>query len=189
MGRWSVKHWLFFSLLLHSALVSADALSDRLGGFAAIKESRVSFVDTWSAEYLEQPLISKGKLEYKRPGQLTKFITGPDRIEQRIDGNRLTVMHNDEVRSIPLSEQPELAAGIIALQAVLDGDENKLRKHFELKYSELNIDWILSLIPKNKQVADSIDLITFKGNGNRIQQITIQFHNGDSLLSEIMHDS
>ena len=33
-----MKHWLFFSLLLHSALVSADALSDRLGGFAAIKE-------------------------------------------------------------------------------------------------------------------------------------------------------
>ena len=184
-----MKYWLFFGLLLQSAIVSAGALSDRLAGFATIKKSRGSFVETWSADYLDEPLVSKGELVYKRPGQLNKLITDPDRIEQRIEGDRLTVIHNDEARSIQLSEQPVLAAGIYALQAVLDGNENNLRKLFELKYSELDIDWTLSLIPKNKKVADSIDLIVFQGKGNRILRITIQFYNGDSLLSEIAYGS
>ena len=184
-----MKYWLYLCLLLQSALVSADALSDRLSGFATINESRGKFVETWSADYLDEPLISKGELVYKRPSQLSKIITDPQRIEQRIEGNRLTVMHNDEARNIQLSEQPELAAGIYALQAVLDGNENNLRKLFELKYSESNIDWTLSLMPKNKKVADSIDLIIFQGQGNHIRRIIIQFYNGDSLLSEITNDS
>lgn len=184
-----MKYGLYLCLFLQSALVSAGSLSDRLAGFATIDESRGRFVETWSAGYLDEPLVSKGELIYKRPSQLRKVITDPQRIEQRIEGGRLTVMHNDEARNIQLSEQPELAAGIYALQAVLDGDENNLQKLFELKYIELNIDWTLSLIPKNKQVADSIDLIVFQGQGNRIKRITIQFYNGDSLLSEITHDS
>ena len=182
-----MRHWLFWILLLQSPLVSADALSDRLAGFATIKESRVSFVETWSADYLDESLVSKGELVYKRPGQLSKIITNPEHIEQRIVGNRLSVIHNDEMRNIELSEQPELAAGIKALQAVLDGDENSLRKLFDMQYSELNIDWTLSLVPKDKQAADSIDLIVLKGSGNRLQQVNIQFYNGDSLLTEITH--
>jgi len=182
-----MKHWLFCGLLLQSALVSADPLSDRLAGFSTIMESRGKFVETWSADYLDEPLISKGELLYKSPGQLSKFITDPDRIEQRIEGNRLTVIHNDEVSSIQLSEQPELAAGIYALQAVLDGNENGLRKHFEIKYSEINSGWTLSLAPKDKQVADTIDLIVFQGSRNRIRQVTTKFYNGDSLVSEITH--
>ena len=187
MGRQAVKYGLFLSLLLQSALVSADTLSDRLSGFATLDESGGSFVETWSADYLNESLVSRGELKYKRPGQLSKFISHPERIEQRIKGNQLSVVHNGETRSVQLSEQPELAAGIYALQAVLDGDEKKLHKLFELRYSETNTSWNLSLKPKDQQVASSLELIIVQGKGNRIQRVNIQFYNGDNLLTEIAH--
>jgi hypothetical protein len=182
-----MKYWLLFSLLLQSGLVFADPLSERLAGFSIIKESRGLFVEAWSADYLDEPLISKGELLYIRPGQLSKFITDPDHIEQHIKGNQLTVIHNGEARIIQLSEQPVLAAGVFALKAVLDGDENVLRKLFEIKYSEIESDWTLSLVPKDKQVADTIGLIVFHGSGSQIYQVVTQFNNGDSLVSEITH--
>ena len=52
-----MKYWLYLCLLLQSALVSAGSLSDRLAGFATINESRGKFVETWSADYLDEPLI------------------------------------------------------------------------------------------------------------------------------------
>lgn len=180
-----MKYWFLLGFLLQSTLASADALSDRLAGFSTLDESRASFVETWSADYLNEPLVSKGELTYKRPGQLSKFITSPERIEQRIKGDQLSIIHNGKTHNIQLSEQPELAAGIYALQAVLDGDEKSLHKLFELRYDELNTRWKLSLTPKDQQVADSLELIVLQGKGNYIQRVSIQFYNGDSLLTEI----
>lgn len=182
-----MKYWLCLSFLLQSTLASAVTLSDRLATFSTLDESSGSFVEIWSADYLDEPLISKGELAYKRPGHLSKFITHPERIEQHIDGNQLTVIHKDETHSMQLSEQPELAAGIYALQAVLDGDEKSLLQHFEIRHNELDTGWSMSLAPKDQQTADSIELIMLQGKGNRIQRVTIQFHNGDSLLTEIAY--
>lgn len=182
-----MKYGLFLSLLLQSTLVLADALSNRLAGFARLDESSGSFVETWTADYLNEPLVSRGELTYKRPGQLSKIITHPERIEQYIEGNQLSVVHNGETRSIQLSDQPELAAGIYALQFVLDGDEENLYKLFELRYSELSTGWNLLLKPKDQQVANGLELIILQGEGNHIQRVTIQFYNGDNLLTEIAH--
>lgn len=178
---------LLLSFLLQSTLASADALSDRLASFSILNESSGSFVETWSADYLDEPLISKGELVYKRPSQLHKLITSPERIEQHIDGSQLSVIHNGETRSIQLSEQPVLAASIYALQAILDGNEKNLHKFFEARYSELNSRWTLSLMPTDPQVADSIKLIDLQGIENRIQRVSIQFYNGDMLLTDITH--
>jgi len=183
-----VTKWLLLSFLLQSTLASADALSDRLVSFSILNESRGRFVETWSADYLDEPLISKGELVYKRPSQLHKFITSPERIEQHIDGSQLSVIHDGETRSIQLSEQPELAVGIYALQAMLDGSEKKLHQFFDVNYSELNARWTLSLTPTDPQVRESIKSIVLQGIENRIQGVSIQFYNGDLLLTDITHD-
>ncbi|PCJ84113.1 MAG: hypothetical protein COA54_14360 [Thiotrichaceae bacterium] len=182
-----MKYWTFLIFFLQSTMAMASDLSERLSGFSTIEASSGNFVETWRADYLDEPLISKGELRYKRPGQLRKLITEPTRIEQHIEDGQLSVIHNGKTNSIPLSEQPELAAGIYALQAVLDGDEEKLQKLFVLKYSDSNDNWNLTLTPKDKQVADSIESIIMQGNGNRIQRVAIRFYNGDNLLTEITH--
>jgi len=183
-----MKFWLSLILLIQSAWVLADALSDRLAGFAAQPESRGRFVETWSADYLSEPLVSRGKLSYKAPGQLSKIIEHPERVVQHIEANQLSVISNGESRSMQLSEHPELAAGIYALQDVLEGNENGLREHFEPHYSELGTDWTLKLVPRDKQVAQRIKSITLRGRDNRIHQVLVQYHNGDSLLTKISYD-
>lgn len=186
-----MKYALFLMLLLQSlagsACVIAGSLSERLAGFAQINESEGRFIETWSADYLNEPLVSRGRLTYKKPGQLGKFITSPERIEQRIEGSQLSIKTHGEIRYIQLSEQPELAAGVIALQAVFDGDEVKLQKLFKLQYLELQPGWKLSLTPKDKQVANSIEQVVLQGQKYNIQQVHVLFLNGNKLLTEITH--
>jgi len=186
-----MKHVLFLMLMLQSiagsAYIVAGGLSERLAGFAQINESAGDFVETWSADYLNEPLVSSGRLTYKKPGQLGKFITSPERIEQRIEGSRLSIKHHGETRYIQLFEQPELAAGVIALQAVFDGDEGKLKKYFKLKYTESQSGWTLSLKPKGGQVANSIEQVVLQGHKYDIKHVRVLFLNGNKLLTEITH--
>ncbi len=186
-----MKHVLFLMLVLQSLAGSAGAvaggLSERLAGFAQINESAGDFVETWFADYLNEPLVSRGRLTYKKPAQLGKFITSPERIEQRIKGSQLAIKHQGEVRYIQLSEQPELAAGVIALQAVFDGDEVKLQKFFKLQYTQSQSGWTLSLTPKDKQVANTIEQVVLQGQKYKIQQVRVLFLNGNKLLTEITY--
>ncbi|MDA3869686.1 MAG: hypothetical protein PF589_07020 [Gammaproteobacteria bacterium] len=184
-----MKYILSFILLLQVPLTIADTLSERLAGFSELNESSGYFVETWSADYLEVSLVSKGKLLYKRPGKLSKLITHPDRIEQHINGEQLSITHNNKTRNIQLSQQPGLAVGIYALQAILDGDEKKLRELFKPDYSELNTGWELSLVTRDEDIAESIELITIRGIDDRIQKISIEFYNGDHLLTELTYEN
>ncbi len=174
-------------VFFNSTSVLANDFSNRLTSFSTIESSNGIFVETWNAEYLDEPLISKGTLRYKRPSQLSKLITEPVHIEQHIKDGRLSVLHNGKTHSIQLSERPELAASIYALQSVLDGDIEKLQALFVPHYNELDDKWSLKLSPIDEQVADSIEIIELQGIGNKIQKVFIQFYNGDSLLTEITH--
>jgi len=180
-----MKYSFFLSLLLLTPLAMADALSDRLAGFSTLNESQGNFVETLSASYLSEPLISRGTLSYKRPGQLSKLITSPVFIEQQIKGNELSIIRNNTTRSIQLTSHPELAVSIFALQAILDGNESNLHKHFELRYNEVSTGWALSLTPKNRQAAKRIGEIILQGMDNSIRRTTILFHNGDTLITDI----
>jgi outer membrane lipoprotein-sorting protein len=182
-----MKYSFFLGLLLLTPLVMADALSDRLAGFSTLNESQGDFVETLSASYLSEPLISRGTLSYKRPGQLSKLITSPVLIEQQIKGNQLSITQNDRTRSIQLSSHPELAVGIFALQAILDGNKSNLHQHFEIRYNEISTGWTLWLTPKNPQAAKRIEEIILQGKDNSIRRTTIQYHNGDTLITDITH--
>ncbi len=175
-------------LMLSSPVVFADLLADRLAGFATEHESRASFVETWMAEYLDKPLISKGRLHYKVPGQLSKFIEQPEVVTQRVIGDQLLLERNGETHTSQLSQQPELAAGIYALRDVLEGNINGLLGRFEVNFTEIKTVWMLTLVPKEKKIANRIARIVLHGNGNRISDVRIEYHNGDSLLTEIIHD-
>ncbi len=184
-----MKYFIYIILLLQASVTSAGTLSERLEDFSELNESSGYFVETWSADYLDVSLVSKGKLLYKRPGKLSKIITYPDRIEQHIDGEQLSITHNNKTRNIQLSQQPGLAVGIYALQAILDGDEKKLRELFKPDYSELATGWELSLVIRDEEMADSIELIIIRGKADRILKISTEFYNGDRLLTELTYEN
>lgn len=178
----------FLIFMLSGSAVLADALADRLTGFSNEHELQGRFVETWTAGYLDKPLVSKGRLLYKAPGQLSKFIEQPEMVTQRVMGDQLLLERNGETHTTELSQQPELAAGIYALRDVLEGNINGLLGRFEVNFTEIKTVWMLILVPKEKKIANRIARIVLHGNGNRISDVRIEYHNGDSLLTEIIHD-
>lgn len=183
-----MKYWIFYILVLISMPVHADRLDDRLLNFSAQQASVAKFVETWSADYLSEPLITTGELTYKTTGELRKTIETPERSVQVIEGDRLTITHNDESRSIELSDEPALAASIYALRGVLKGDRQSLQDRFELKYEEDGDSWALRLTPKGTRVVKKIKVIRLRGVASQIEQVNIQYQNGDSSITKISHD-
>lgn len=183
-----MKFFLIATLFLQSPILLADALTDRLNGFASQKNLQGSFVEMWSASYLSEPLVTQGKLFYKAPDQLIKIIERPDAIVQTIESDQLTIKRDEDLRTLQLSEQPTLAAGIYALRSVLQGSKKNLKQYFNLRFNEFDSGWTLKLLPKQPVVAEKIKVIILRGTDNKIQQVRIQYHNGDSLRTEISHD-
>lgn len=180
--------WLVLMLLVQTPGVWGETLSELLDGFSHEKELHASFVETWTASYLEEPIVTKGRLSYRAPGELSKFIEQPEKIEQHIRNNELTLIRDGETQTLQLSAQSELATGIYALRDVLEGDLVKVQERFIVHYSRTVSDWVLVLAPKGEQAASYVKDITLRGQANRIHQITIQYHNGDLLKTEIKHD-
>jgi len=179
-----------FTLILFTLSDSAfcGTLKERLEGFATHKESHASFIETWSADYLDESLTSRGKLSYKAPDILSKIIEDPGQVEQHISGNKLSIIRNNETQTMQLSEEPALAAGIYALRDILSGNYAGLKTHFQTDFKESENNWTLKLTPNNKQAADKIDSIVFSGTNNYILKTHIQYSSGDQLLTELSHD-
>jgi hypothetical protein len=168
--------------------VNAETLGERLKGFAAEHESVVKFVETWSADYLSEPLISTGWMSYKAPDQLSKTIDHPQHIVEKIDGDRLTITKDGKSHSVQLSDEPILAVGIYALRDVLIGSEADLQARFKLYYQEVSGGWVLQLVPRDDDIALQIKLITVRGVNSRINQISLRYQNGNSSITDISHD-
>jgi len=183
-----MRFFIFVIILIQSECVFSDAFTNRLTAFSAQKTSQAKFIETWSADYLDEPLITKGKLLYKATGLLEKTIKSPEFMVQKIEGNQLSITRNGEVNYMQLTDEPVLAAGIYALRDVLEGNKNNLQKHFKLDYSEQKNDWILVLKPKNEQIAQKIKSIILRGKFALIKQIRVNYRNDDYLVTDIFHD-
>lgn len=183
-----MRNSLYALFLLIATPVLATTLAERLAGFGKEPELHARFVETWQASYLEKPLVSKGRLLYKAPGQLGKVIEEPEKVSQQIVGDQLTIERNGETHTMQLSSQPELAAGIYALRDVLEGNFTGLSARFETQYSEDKSRWRVELKPKDKSTAKRVDNIVLQGKDNRINTVKIMYRNGDSLLTEIIHE-
>lgn len=183
-----MKNSIYAFLILIATPVFASTLEERLAGFGKEQELHARFVETWSASYLDQPLVSKGRLTYKAPGQLGKYIEDPEKVTQLIDGDQLSIERNGEKHTVQLSSQPELAAGIYALRDVLEGNLNGLTTRFETKYIEEKSNWRVELKPKDKSTAKRVDNIVLSGKDNRINNVKITYRNSSSLVTEIIHE-
>ena len=181
----------FYTLILLVLVgnATANTFENRMASFASLQKSQVTFVETWMADYLDEAVVTKGRLSYRAPDQLEKIIESPELIEQRVMGDQLSIVRDGEKQYQQLSNEPVLAAGIDALRNVLRGDQQQLKKTFIVNFKENNEnqEWMIELMPRNQKVAKKIKDIILHGKKDRIQKIQIEYQNGDRLLTEIMH--
>lgn len=166
----------------------ADALDHRLAGFAKITQRKVAFTETFSASYLNQPVVSHGVLEYQAPDTLIKIVSTPQTVRYRIVQNRMTVRRDNDVQQVDLNKQPVLGLGINALRDLLQGNREDLEAHFVTRYDTEPANperWTLELVPRKPAIRKKILRVIMQGRADRLQQVQMDYANGDRLITRI----
>lgn len=153
--------------------------------FSQQKQSTVDFSEEKYASFLEEPIISSGHFEFSAPDKLYKFITKPDKISQKVEGNILEINEANEVHSIDLNEHPEFSAILRSIINLLSGNLAALKKDFKLEYKNTSSGWTLLLTPRDSYVSGYIDSIKMFGETNKLLKIVVTEPNNDHSVTYI----
>lgn len=174
-----------FTINCNQVVVAAE-LQDILKNFTNTKEKYSRFTEIKTAYFLDEPLVIKGFLKFKAPSNMIKYIVEPENIEQRIEGDRISIYQNKELKNMfSLTSQPELATGINVIRWVLSGDSLKLNEHFNSKLTLNKYQWQIEFIPKDIVVHESISSIFLTGKKGNITLVNVLYANGDTTKMEL----
>lgn len=154
-----------------------DILMQRM---AAIPARRADFVEQKRLAVLNQLLVSRGQLVYRRPSYIAKTTTGPEPETLIADGGRVAVSKGDNtLRVVALANQPALAGLVDGIRSALAGDLPALQRLYRIASEGDLTAWRLILTPHAPQVAAFLRSITIEGTNTDVHTIKIVQVNGD----------
>lgn len=179
-----------FPLLLLPLRARAETFDPAIlmARLATIPERRATFREERTLAALITPLVSTGRLFYRRPDYLEKDTLWPLRERLVIDGSRLVITDpasNDPPHVVPLDAQPELRTLVDAMRAPLAGDLPALRRAFALATTGTLAAWTLDLTPTDPGAVKFLTSIHLTGQDSWISSIRTTQANGDSTNLQI----
>ena len=183
----------FMAVMLSLALLNAAGMV-RAGGLdvarlmqliAATPVAEASFVEKKYSSLLSEPVVSSGKLLYRRPDVVEKNIEVPRKEQYRFVGDELLMTRNGTERKLLLSSQPMLAAFAASLRGTLAGDLNLLRNHYQLSLQGGEASWRLDMTPLEEETSRYVQSIAVSGRAGRIDQIEVRETSGDRSVMQI----
>ena len=152
---------------------------------AASPAAEVSFTEKKFSSLLSEPVVSSGKLVYRRPDLVEKNIDTPRKERYRFTGEELVVVRNGTEKRIPLSSQPLLSAFAASLRGALGGDLALLRDHYRLSLQGNELSWRLDMTPVDEEIGRYVQRITVSGRAGRIAQIETRETSGDRSVLQV----
>ncbi|MEP7154795.1 MAG: LolA-related protein [Betaproteobacteria bacterium] len=152
---------------------------------AAAPASEVAFSEKKFSSLLATPVISSGRLVYRRPDTVEKNIDLPKKERYVFTGDELIVTRNGADRRIPLSSQPLLSAFAASLRGTLGGNLPLLKSFFELTLQGDEQSWRLDMIPVDKEISRYVSRVTASGKSGMIAQIEVREASGDHSVMQI----
>ena len=178
-------------LLLVGASAATEVLADSfdltrlMQLLAAAPASEVSFIEKKYSSLLAEPVVSTGKLVYRRPDVVEKNIESPRKERYRFVGDELALLRNGTEKRIALSSQPLLQAFAASLRGVLGGDQALLRSHYQLSLQGVAASWQISMTPLDEQTLRYVQGIQVSGRGGRVEQIEVNETSGDRSVLQV----
>lgn len=160
-------------------------LNDLMKLLAATPATEVAFTEKKFSSLLAEPVISSGKLLYRRPDIVEKNIEVPRKESYRFAGDTLLLVRNGTEKKIALSSQPLLAAFAASLRGVLGGDVVLLRNFYQLSLQGALTSWQLDLTPIDEDTSRFVQRISVSGQAGRIGQIVVNETNGDRSVLQV----
>jgi outer membrane lipoprotein-sorting protein len=169
-----------------AAQPSSPPIDELMRRLAAVPASRASFTEEKTIAALTEPVRSEGWLAYRRPDHLEKTTTGPNRESLMVDGDRLSIIADDQQpRIIELDSEPSLRALVDAVRGTLSGDLATLRQSYDVAMQGTMEAWRLILTPRDQSLKQLLRQVTVDGAGTELRAVRIVQANGDQSLMTI----
>lgn len=170
---------------------AGDALSaaDVMAQMREVRESSAHFSERRTMAMLSTPLETKGTLRYEAPDILVKHTLQPRQEKFTVHGDRLTIVEGrDKLRSLLLSDQPQVGALVESIRATLSGNLETLERYYTVAVTGTLDAWTLDLTPRDEDLAAFVTLIEITGAGNAIRTVDTRESNGDRSVMTVFED-
>ncbi|MGC8503963.1 MAG: LolA family protein [Acidithiobacillus sp.] len=170
------------AMLMPPAQATEWNIDQLMRSLAQTKSGHAGFVEKKFITMLEKPLESSGRLRFIAPDTLEMHTLKPKTEVMLVQGDTLTIDHQE----IHLQDHPELLAFIDSIRGTLTGNRQMLEQFFSLSLNGSADAWTLTMLPKQKRVADVIQQILVNGSDDTVTSIEIVKTNHDRSLITIV---
>jgi hypothetical protein len=134
--------------------------------------SRTGFVELRDSKLLKAPLRIAGEYRHPDAATLVREVRTPYAETTTIRaGEAVIARAGKSPRRVSLARVPELAALQASFGALLDGDRERLQRHYTLRSEGTRQHWRLSLASKDAALARRVRGIVLHGRGAELRCI------------------
>lgn len=177
----------FFATVSVAAQPSETTLESLLAAFSKMPGLEASFVEEKHIGLLAQPLSSRGKLFFARPGMLLRRTESPTRSELVITPKALRMRDDSGEQIIDLNSRPDVRPFVESLTWLLSGNRAALAKVYTLDFQPAHESnpWQLTLTPLVDPLKQLIATIRVRGKGLAVSEIEVREKRGDATVTRI----
>lgn len=134
--------------------------------------SRTGFVELRDSKLLKAPLRIAGEYRHPDAATLVREVRTPYAETTTIRaGEAVIARAGKSPQRVSLARVPELAALQASFGALLDGDRERLQRHYTLRSEGTRQHWRLALAPKDAALARRVRAIVLHGRGAELRCI------------------
>jgi outer membrane lipoprotein-sorting protein len=144
-----------------------------------------TFVETRHLALLDKPLVRTGEMRYTPPDRLEMRTLTPKPELMLLERDSLTLERDQRRMRIRLGSRPEVLAFVDSVRGLLAGDRTAMERSYLMQLQGASERWVLTLHPKDADIAALIQRITVTGTEAQIRTIEYQQADGDRSVLAI----
>jgi hypothetical protein len=169
--------------------VAEAPLNELMQALAAVPEGRASFTEQKTLAALSAPVVTHGRLAYRRPDYLEKVTYPPNQETLVVNGSHLTfAMAEETPHALDLDQEPAIRALVDAMRGTLAGDLPALQRGYTITMDGDLAAWRLTLVPREATVAQLLRQVVIAGSGAALHAVDSVQPNGDTAEMTIEPD-
>lgn len=162
--------------------------SQLMAAFSRMPGLDARFVEEKHIGLLAQPLESRGRLYFARPGLFLRRVQSPTPSDVLITSKELRVRSADGEQRIDLASRAEVRPFVESLMWLLSGDGKALAGVYKIDFvpDAAKNTWTLTLTPKQEPIVHLIAHMRVLGTGLRVTEIQVRERSGDEAITRIL---
>jgi outer membrane lipoprotein carrier protein len=179
-----------FALSSSAQQVDAIKVKQHINAVASqLKSLECDFVQTKRLKMLNEKMVSKGKMYYRQQNKLRWEYSTPYEYTFILNETKVLLKNNRRNDVIDVNQNKmfkEIAR--IMMNSVL-GKCLSDEKDFQVSISEINQEWVATLLPQRKDMKQMFQKIILHFNRQRamVSQVELIERNGDNTLIELQN--